>query len=281
MPRPGGNIPYEVFGFSTGEELIQNDIPDINRQYCPFLQSECTKFRKSQPDIKIGSCVLGHGEDPIIICPERFKVDAVFRTIESQYFGDRDVKWVPEVSLGDRGNVDYVAALPNGNRDLDDFLCVEFQANGTTGTPWEAIEYFRNRYTMQDAPKTKYGFNWANEYTKTLTQQLLKKGALIEKWGRKIVVVLQDSGMDYIIRQGQGVRDYQEDDTVHFLPFTLGYEGNRWELSASDQEYSANMDGIIRSLTSESEAPISVDDFKQQILDKGDRHKMWPWNDGE
>ena len=279
MPKPTGNIPYEVFGFSTGEVLNPDDISDIRKQRCPFLQSECTKFRKSEPEVKIGSCVLGrHGKEPVIICPERFKVATVFRTIEERYFEGRNATWIPEVSLGDRGNIDYVVALPNGNHDLDDFLCVEIQANGTTGTPWAEIEHFRTKHTMRGAPKTQYGFNWANEFTKTLTQQLLKKGRLIDQWDKKIVVVIQDSGIDYIKEQGQGVRNYREDDPIHFMPFRMDYEDNHWMLSASSQEYSADMDGIIKSLTSESENPISVDEFKQRILDKGERNKIWPWN---
>ena len=278
MPRPTGRIPYEIFGFSTGEVLNAKEIEDIDRQHCPFLNSECTKFRKSDPKVKIGSCALGHKEQPVIICPERFKVPVVFKTIEDRYFGGREATWVPEVSLGDRGNIDYVAALPNGKRDLDDFLCVEIQANGTTGTPWPRIEHFRTRHTMKGAPKATYGFNWANEYTKTLTQQLLKKGRLIEGWKKKIVVVIQDSGIDYIRKQGQGVRDYHKEDSVHFMPFSMEYQCDKWVLSISHKEYSANMDGIIQSLTSESIDPISVDEFQQQILEKGDRAKLWPWS---
>ncbi len=278
MPKPTGNIPYEVFGLSTGEELSAKDISDISRQHCPFLQSECTKFRKSEPEVKIGSCVLGHSEKPVIVCPERFKVTIVFRTIEEQYFGGRKAIWVPEVSLGDRGNIDYVAALPNENNDLEDFLCVEIQANGTTGTPWAGIYHFRTKHTMKGAPQTEYGFNWANEFTKTLTQQLLKKGTLIEQWNKKIVVVLQDSGLDYIKNQGQGVRNYHESDSVHFMPFSMDYKDNHWTLSALSQKYSANMDGIIKSLTSESEDPISIEEFKQRILNKGEQNKIWPWN---
>lgn len=277
MSKPTGRIPYEIFGFSTNKTLNEEEIEKINDQYCPFLNSECTKFRKSDPKVKIGSCSLGHKDNPVIICPERFKVPVVFKTIEDRYFEGKKAVWVPEVSLGDRGNIDYVVALPNGDQDLDDFLCVEIQANGTTGTPWPAIEHFRTEHTMEDAPDSKYGFNWANEYTKTLTQQLLKKGQLIEKWKKKIVVVIQDSGIDYIRKQGQGVNEYNKEDTVHFIPFSMNYQADKWVLSISPKEYSANMNGIIQSLTSASKVPISLDEFQRQILEKGDRFNLWPW----
>lgn len=278
MSRPEGRVPYEIFGVSTGETPTKQQIQGIQYQYCPFLDSECTKFRKSEPHVKIGSCVLGHQDQPVIICPERFKVPVVFKAIEDRYFSGRGVTWVPEVSLGDRGSIDYVVALTNGNRDLDDFLCVEIQANGTTGTPWPGVNYFRNKYVMKDAPKSTYGFNWANEYTKTLTQQLLKKGTLIEAWGKKIIVIIQDSGIDYIRDQGKGVRDHRDNDSVHFMPFSMDYRGGRWELSVSGRFYSADMDGIRKSLTSEKEEPISINDFQNQILAKGNQEGLWPWN---
>jgi len=58
MPKPTGRIPYAVFGLSTGEELSLNEIADIDRQRCPFLKSVCTKFRKSNPAVKIGSGIV-------------------------------------------------------------------------------------------------------------------------------------------------------------------------------------------------------------------------------
>ena len=277
MSRPRGRIPYEVFGFSTGKVLNRTEVKAIDNQHCRFLNSECTKFRKSNSEVKIGSCVLGHKEQPVIICPERFKEPIVFKTIEDRYFSGRKAIWVPEVSLGDRGNIDYVAVLPNGNRELDNFVCVEIQANGTTGSPWPAIEHFRAKHTMKGVPPATYGFNWANEYTKTLTQQLLKKGTLIEKWNKKIVVVIQDSGIDYIKKQGRGVRDYDENDSIHFMPFIMNYKRNKWRLSKSHREYSSNMDGIIQLLASESEDPVSMETFQQQILEKGEKSSLWPW----
>ena len=271
MPRPIGRTAYEVFGFSTGKRLTSDEIEDLDSQRCPFIHSECRKFRKSDPKTKIGSCVLGHKGKPVIVCPYRFNEPLLFRTIEERYFNGRRVVWIPEVALGDRGYVDYVAAVPNGNRDLIDFLCVEIQANGTTGTPWPAIEHFRKTYSLADAPVSTYGFNWSNEFTKTLSQQLLKKGSLIEKWGKKIVVVIQDSSLDYIRNRSQGLDEYTERDSIHFLPVEMDYQNDRWVLSVSSQQYSTDVAGIIQSLTNTSDSGFTVDEFQERIIEKGTR----------
>ena len=56
---------------------------------------------------------------------------------------DETIVWASEVSIGTAGSVDYVAArakrLDNGYDIQSDFVCVELQAAGTTGTPWQAI----------------------------------------------------------------------------------------------------------------------------------------------
>lgn len=277
MPKPVGNQPYEIFGHSTGEPVSEEKANHIKNQYCPFLERECTKFRKSEAHIKIGSCALGYKNRAVIICPERFNTSVVFETIENHYFLGKNVKWISEVSLGDRGSVDFVAAVPNRNRDLDEFLCVEFQANGTTGTPWNAVEYWRENHTLEGAPKTKYGFNWANELVKTMTQQILKKGSLLDEWGQKLVVVLQDSSMEYILKQGKGISKHHSDMPIQFQPFKLEYKQGSWVLVASDQLYSASMDGIIEVLTSERGKKIEKKDFEESILKRGQRQNVWNW----
>lgn len=275
MSRPKGNTPYEIFGFSTGEPVTARADKHIKNQYCKYLKSECTKFRKSEPNIKIGSCSLGFKNEPVIICPERFKVPTMFETIERKYFPEKNVSWVSEVSLGNRGVVDFVATVLNGNQSLDDFLCVEIQANGTTGTPWGAVNHWRTHHTLEGAPKIKYGFNWANEFTKTLTQQLFKKGTLLNEWNKKLVVVIQDLSMDYIMKQGKGISSYDPQLPIQFHPFKLEYKRGKWVMVESSILYSASIDGIIQSLTSEGSEITSKHDFERLIMEKAVKQGVW------
>lgn len=83
-----------------------------------------------------------------------------------------------EVTMGVSGNVDYVALKINENgTNADDFLCIEFQANGTTGSPYPYVrDLLQNgRYTGSYT----YGLNWANEFMKTMMQQVYKKGQVV------------------------------------------------------------------------------------------------------
>lgn len=155
MPEPTiKKYPVEIFGYPYTN---QNEIAQKARseQYCPFLKGECKKPRKSEPHVKIGLCSVGYKGDfsdrflPVIICPYRLDTPAIFKVIEKDYFGalanGEKIVWIPEVSLGVAGSVDYVALKIKQNGRIDttnDFVCVEVQAAGTTGTPWPAfLEY--------------------------------------------------------------------------------------------------------------------------------------------
>ncbi|MBI5970918.1 MAG: hypothetical protein HY884_07160 [Deltaproteobacteria bacterium] len=196
--------PTEIFGhpFCDHSDGAKKALKD---QYCPFLDDECKKPRKSEPEIKVGVCSVGYKGGfsrsflPVIICPHRFNAPNIFRTIQKEYLSEwENIEWITEVSMGVGGSVDYVAI----NRDrrtskIKDFLCVEFQAAGTTGTPWDAVLEFKKdrKFSSESYP---YGINWANEFVKTMMRQVFKKGKIIEYWKHKIIFIIQDVGMNYI-----------------------------------------------------------------------------------
>ena len=172
------------------------------------MESECKKPRKSEPHIKVGVCSVGYKAQffenykPVVICPYRFVTKGVFDQISNHYFpADTDsfTQWIPEVSIGMAGSIDYVLAKLKYDTptEIEDFVCVEFQAAGTTGTPWEAVLDFQKsrKFSKQTY---NYGINWANEFAKTMMQQVYKKGMVVESWNKRIVFVMQDVGMEYL-----------------------------------------------------------------------------------
>ena len=58
------------------------------------------------------------------------------------------------------------------------------------------IEFKKDRAFKNDS--YNYGINWANEFMKTMMQQVYKKGKIIHSWGRKIIFVVQDLAIDYL-----------------------------------------------------------------------------------
>ncbi|PGH39751.1 MAG: hypothetical protein CRN43_07195, partial [Candidatus Nephrothrix sp. EaCA] len=157
------------------------------------------------------------------------------------------------------------------NRDkktgkIKDFLCVEFQAAGTTGTPWDAVLEFKKKrnFSKDNYP---YGINWANEFVKTMMQQVFKKGKIIERWKHKIIFVFQDVGMQYIKRatDTSGIRETDLKDPIHFCTFGLAWSKDRWDFKFVER-LSTNLEGINKILGGalEEEYP-SVEKFIENI----------------
>lgn len=275
--------PTEWFG-KPYTDISKGTQKNRKKQYCPFRDGICIKNRKSNPKIKIGICSIGYkgkilkSHKPVIICPHRFKIDNVFKKIEQLYFGTMPkgyiIKWVSEVSIGVGGSVDYVAAkIRQGEQEeiIEDFICVELQAAGTTGTPWQAILDLKKhgKYLKEDYP---FGINWANEFVKTMMQQTYKKGIIVESWKKTIVFVLQDLGMKSIEAtcDTRDLHDIEKDNHIHFCTFKMIWSEskNEWELEF-DKQYSTKTEGIRKILAGASEeSHPSVEEFKQKIKEK-------------
>ena len=272
-----GKYPIEVFGFDF-EDNSDLCVSARKQQYCKYIKGTCVKPRKSEPQIKVGICALGStvnkGKEihPVIICPQRFKEEAMFETIRQQYLSNwNNVKWIQEVNLGVGGNVDYVAVEVDEHDRVNDFLCIEIQAAGTTGTPYPYVrdliengEYSSNKYT--------YGINWANEFAKTMMQQAYKKGKIAESWHRKIVFVVQDLAIEYL----QSTCDcslltgYNKDYPVDFCAFSLSWvDGRQWSL-VFDKIRSTTVDGINRIIGGAKVSEyLTVQEFIGNIVKKG------------
>lgn len=255
--------PTELFGFPYTDRGIDASNA-LKRQYCPFLKGECNKPRKSEPEIKVGICSVGYRGDflgdyvPIIICPYRFNIENVYNSIKNNFYGidtnGYDIQWVNEVSLGVGGIVDYVAIkkklFPGGLETIEDFVCVEFQAAGTTGTPWEAMQDYKRTGRYQK-DSYNYGINWANEFAKTMMQQVYKKGQIMEHWNKHIIFALQDVGMDYLKSKYDvsGLRELNSDDSIYFYTFAMVWNDKRsiWDIEFKES-YSTNTEGIRKIL---------------------------------
>ena len=277
MPVRLGRYPIEVFGHVYTDMGVQA-VNDRKCQYCPYLERECTKPRKSEPEIKVGICTVGYKGsfldhfEPVIICPFRFLDNVVYQSIHNRFFPDWEyTKWVKEVTMGVSGNVDYVAIKTNGDGTAaEDFLCIEFQANGTTGSPYPYVKdllecgHYRGNYT--------FGLNWANEFMKTMMQQVYKKGQVIVHWNRKIVFVIQDVALQYL-ESAVDTTDLRMnmEDPVHFMTYSLRWnEGNSKFEMYHDRWVSTDLAGINRILAgANADNYLSEKEFLQNAVRKG------------
>lgn len=273
-----GRFPIEVFCYDYEDKSDAFRLA-IKQQYCKYIKGTCVKPRKSEPDVKVGICSLGSTVNkskeihPVIICPQRFKEESMFETIRQKYLSNwKNVKWIQEVNIGVGGNVDYVAVEVDEYDRINDFLCVEIQAAGTTGTPYPWVKELIEHGAYLDSPKQSYGINWANEFTKTMMQQAYKKGKIVESWGRKIVFVVQDLAIKYL----QSTSDcskltaYNSEYPVDFCTFTLSWnDDNCWTL-VFNKILSTTIEGInlIIGGANVNEYPTE-EEFINNIIKKG------------
>lgn len=270
-------LPIEVFGHDVtiGNEDV---LLARSQQYCRFLKGSCNKPRKSEPEKKVGICTLGasiKGKQikPVIVCPQRFKEDILFDTLRKKYLNSwKNVKWVQEVNIGSGGSVDYVAVELDAHSIVKDFLCVEIQAAGTTGSPYPYVKELIENGRFSGI-RHSYGINWANEFSKTMMQQAFKKGKIVESWKRKIVFVVQDVAMEYLSMATDCSLLTPPDphSPVDFCSFSLvsSSTGNNWKLKF-DQIKSTSIEGISQMLggANVNEYPTE-NEFVRYIMRKG------------
>ncbi len=271
-------FPTEIFCHPYIEHSDEA-IKALNKQYCLYLKGTCKKPRKSEPHIKVGVCSVGYKGfldryQPIIICPHRFNDKALFDAIKEEYLTDwsKPIEWVTEVNIGVGGNVDFVAVQRDTKNKVDDFLCVEFQAAGTTGTPWQAVLDFKANLKFEK-DNYPYGINWANEFMKTMMQQVYKKGKIIDYWQRKIIFVIQDVALAYLRQtvDTSDLRSANNKDPIHFCTFRLDWNEItvKWDL-VFNEKVSTDLDGINKILGGAGkERYLTQEQFKENILKKG------------
>ena len=271
--------PTEIFGYAFTNLTLEAQTAR-NNQFCPFLDGECRKPRKSEPEVKVGVCSVGYKGNslkkltPVIVCPHRLQEKVVYDTIEKLYFGiltdDYQIKWASEVSCGVAGSIDYVAAKMKRGI-IEDFICVELQAAGTIGSPWQGVLDFKQtgRFKQQ---RYKYGINWANEFLKTMMQQVYKKGMVVEHWKKKIVFVIQDVGLSYIQSSTDAgdLRDATDEDAIHFCMFKTAWDEslNAWQLKFH-RRVSTNTEGVRKMLAGPRVDKLpTITEFQDKISER-------------
>lgn len=270
--------PTEMFCYPYEGHKEQLDFA-MQQQYCKYLHGTCVKPRKSQPSKKVGICSVGYKGKflphycPVVLCPQRLKEDILFDTIREKYLSHWDnVEWIQEVNIGVGGSIDYVAITKSPDGRISDFLCVELQAAGTTGSPYQAIlDYRKHQRFLKD--KYSFGINWANEFTKTMMQQAYKKGKIIEHWKRKIVFVLQDVALSFIKSSSDVSRLSSRNPSlpVDFCSFALVWNetADLWQLNFNEI-MSTDIEGVNLMLGgAEVDSYPTESDFILNIVKKG------------
>lgn len=268
----------ELFGrsaLSQGEDWSEI----IDGQECPFLGKGCYKTRKSNPETAIGSCTVLHGraQVPILICParllERRQIFTDCLHLLALHEPGNELHVVPEVQIPG-GNVDYFLVSAR-NDDVADFAGVELQTLDTSGTAWPERQRLLRalglpREDSAEDSEKRFGINWKMT-AKTILMQMHHKVRTFEHLRKKLVLVLQDVLMDYMLRKFDfaHLRDPASNGhSMHFHVYGIEQRpDDSYGLFFSGRR-STDGDGIAKGLNLQAESHVELSDLIERLQAK-------------
>lgn len=240
----------------------------MDSQLCPYTQRICTKMRKSNPDIKIGTCSVRYQDQDVIICP--------FRLLEhNQIFIDclhlltmhepgNELYLVPEVQIPG-GHVDYFLVSAK-DRKVKDFIGIELQTMDTTGTVWPERQKFLCEQgievDVEDVNSRKsFGMNWKMTL-KTILIQMHHKSETFEHLNKHLVLIIQKPLYEHMRTNFNfdGIDGVRLGDPVHIHSYDFGQENNVLHLSLHTR-VSTDSAGIANCLGLNAERKVELEDL--------------------
>lgn len=257
----------ELFGLSTSGKHDWKQVVDA--RWCPFLDRQCLKNRKSNPEILIGTCTVSHGKEnrALIICPHRLLEHRQIFTdcihLLTLHEPGNEFHILPEISVPG-GSVDYFLASVK-NRKVKDFVGIELQTLDTTGTVWPERQRFLHDVGVT-VPKEDvecddaFGINWKMT-AKTILVQLHHKVETFEGINKRLVLVVQNPLIEYITANFTfgHVGAARLGDSMHIHGYNLALDGeNNWELDLASR-LSTDAAGVSTSLGLQANARVELE----------------------
>ena len=249
----------------------------VQRERCPHLDRTCLKTRKSTPEITIGTCLVRYSKRArdVVICPhrllERRQIFMDCLPLLDHEPGD-ELHIVAEFSVPG-GSVDYLLVLAEGSRRrIKDFVGIELQALDTTGTVWPARHAFLEArgLAVEPRPVTKpFGMNWKMT-AKTILVQLNHKIGTFEALGKKLVLVLQDHLMSYMVREFSfdHVESASPLHSMRFHVYEMRESANGEHKLYMTDRRSTTAGGVKTCLALASDAVVQPSTMYQRIADR-------------
>ena len=266
----------EVFGFPTGNFSPEASRHRANR-LCPYNNKvpNCTKDKAKDP---LGVCSIYEDENVAITCPIRFRQDWLIADDAAAFFFPQNRAWtsLTEVRLSDKqgrsaGNIDVVLVAYNDQGRVIDFGALEVQAVYISGNIRNAFEHY-----MKD-PRTRHDMMWEgpnyprpdylSSSRKRLAPQLIYKGGILNKWGKKLAVVV-DKNFFSTLPPLPGTSPDKAD--IAWLIYNLAFESsqNRYKLTSDQAVYTAFTPALERITTTDAGPVEEFVEHLQQKLDE-------------
>lgn len=257
----------EFFGLNCKNASLDFNTAMTNQQ-CPYTNKVCTKMRKSNPDVKIGTCTVKYQNNDVIICP--------FRLLEhNQIFVDclhlltmhepgNELYLVPEVQIPG-GHVDYFLVSAK-DKKVKDFIGIELQTMDTTGTVWPERQRFLDEQGIEvneeDLKNKKpFGMNWKMTL-KTILIQMHHKSETFENLNKHLVLIIQKPLFDHMKSDFNfdGIDGVRLGDPVHIHSYNLEEQEEKLCLSLHTR-VSTDSEGIANCLGLNAETKVELQDI--------------------
>lgn len=253
----------EFFGLKS-DDSKQAIEEALHSQLCPFTKKHCMKMRKSEPDIKIGTCSVKYQNQDIIICP--------FRLLEhNQIFVDclhlltmhepgNELYLIPEVQIPG-GHVDYFFVSAK-NKKVKDFVGIELQTLDTTGTLWPERQNFLYEHGIHVAAddlntRKTFGINWKMTL-KTILLQMHHKSETFEYINKHLILIMQKPLFERMLNifNFDGISGVRLGDPIHIHSYDF-QQHEQLKLSLN-RRISTDSNGIANCLGLKKESKMEL-----------------------
>jgi hypothetical protein len=265
----------EVFGFPV-DNFSSEAIRHRSKRLCPYNNKvpNCTKDKAKNP---LGVCSVFDGDEAVATCPIRFRQDWLIAGDAAAFFFPPDVAWtsLTEVRLPDKigrsaGNIDVVLVAYNDAGKVIDFGALEVQAVYISGNIRNAFEFY------MDDPKQRANAAWTganyprpdylSSSRKRLAPQLIYKGGILNKWGKKMAVAV-DRNFFASLPVLPAIEPHKAD--LAWLVYDLVFDGTQKRFNMVEHQFVfTEFTAALETITT-AEAGL-MDDFVHHLQEKLD-----------
>lgn len=237
----------------------------MQTQKCPYTQRMCIKMRKSNPELKIGTCSVKYQNQDVIICPLRLLehnqifIDCLH--LLTMHEPGNELYLVPEVQIPG-GHVDYFLVSAK-DKQVKDFIGIELQTMDTTGTVWPERQKFLNEQGIEVSQrdlnsKKPFGMNWKMTL-KTILVQMHHKSETFEHLNKHLVLIIQKPLYEHMTSDFNfdGIRGVRLGDSVHIHSYNFKENENKLCLSLCTR-VSTDSAGIAKCLGLNAESKVEM-----------------------
>lgn len=271
MPK---NPLAEIFGYPVSN-MTQDANNHRHGRLCPYHNSSGINCTKSSATDPIGVCTIFDGNKIVSTCPIRFRDD--FRIVSDAadfFFASSNYVAVTEARLKDlhgksAGNIDIVIATLNKNGEITDFGAVEVQAVYITGNVRNVFDKY-----MENPEKNQHMAWPARNYPALITclprerlaPQLIYKGGILHKWGKKMAVVVDEN----FFAQLPTLKEVDKESAdIAWMVYDFQKKGGRYSLRKKTIRYTQFESALATITTPEVGNPNSFVEYLKDRIARG------------